>query len=349
MLNRLKQIAFLIATFALFFSACGEGKQEEGYQQPESEEEESVWEDPTVAKVSEALESDPYDPELYFLRANLYYDGGNFESAIQDMRSAIMLDSTVVDYFIVLSQLFIETGNAQKAIQSMQKAIAINPGDVTSYLLAGKYAYIVQEYQASVDFLNQALELEITNPDAYFLKGAVYRDMGDTTKAISNFLTCTEQDPSYGEAYLQIALLYAAKGDETAVPYFKNALKANPENLFAYNGLGRFYKSRGEYSKAIKEFKQIITRDQDAPETMISIGDCYFELDSLDKAYLHYDMAVNSDPINVEAYHKRGMVSLLRYDLKNARFNFEQALSLDDSYEPSINALEELDKLEAKP
>lgn len=347
MRKQIKQWVFPTLALTFFLIACG-NEQEESYQTPETGEEESLWEDPTIAKVSEALETDPYDPELYFLRANLHYDGGNFESAIQDMRSAILLDSTVVDYFIVLSQLFIETGNAEKAIQSMQKAIAIDPGDVTSYLLAGKYAYIVQEYQASVDFLNQALDLQITNPDAYFLKGAVYRDMGDTVKAISNFLTCTEQDPSYGEAYLQIALLYSAQGSNSAIPYFENALKVDPDNLFAYNGLGRFYKSQDQCGKAIKEFKQIIIRDQDAPETMISIGDCYLELDSLDKAYLHYDMAVNADPVSVVAYHKRGLVSLLRYDLKNARFNFEQALSLDETYEPSIKALEELEKLETQ-
>jgi tetratricopeptide (TPR) repeat protein len=324
--------------------ACN-GEQKPSYEEPEGEEQIA---DPTIDNVSDAIDADPYDPSLYFLRANLYYDEGSFELALKDMQSAVLLDSTVVDYYIVLSQLFIETGNAEKAIKSMQKAIAINPGDVTSYLLAGKYAYIVKEYQAAVDFLNQALQLEVTNPDAYFLKGAVYRDMGDTTKAISNFQTCVEQDPTYDEAYLQIGLLYAASGNDRAMDYFTNTIKSNPDNLFAYKGLGKYFKQRGEFTKAIEQFKQIILRDMDAPETLVQIGDCYMAMDSIQKAYMHYDMAVGTDPVYVEAYHKRGLAAMLQYDLKNARFNFEQALSLDEEYEPSIKALEELEKLEAQ-
>lgn len=335
---------FILLLFSVLFFACG-GNEKPEYEEPEGEEEVA---DPTIDNVSKAIDGDPYDPSLYFLRANLYYDEGSFELAIKDMQSAVMLDSTVVDYYIVLSQLFIETGNAEKAIKSMQKAIAIDPGDVTSYLLAGKYAYIVQEYQAAVDFLNQALELEVTNPDAYFLKGAVYRDMGDTNKAISNFQTCVEQDPSYDEAYLQIGLLYAASQNDKAVDYFTNTIKSNPENLYAYNALGKYYKERGAFSEAIKQFKQIILRDMDAPETLVQIGDCYLAMDSLDKAYMHYDMAVGTDPVYVEAYHKRGLAAMLQYDLKNARFNFEQALSLDEEFEPAIKALEELDKLESE-
>ena len=336
---------FSLSLFSLLFLIACNNDEKPEYEDPEEEVEVQL---NNIDAVSQALEEDPYNPGLYFTRANLYYDEGSYELALQDMQSAITLDSTVVDYYIVLSQLFIETGNAEKAILGMRKAIAIAPDDVTSYLLAGKYAYIVQEYQSAVDFLNQALVIDVTNPDAYFLKGAIYRDMGDTAKSISNFLTCVEQDPSYDEAFLQVALLYSYQKDPLAITYYNNALKSNQDNLFVYNGLGKYYMRQGQFKDAITAFREIIIRDMDAPETMYQIAECYLEMDSIDKAYLHFDMAIESDPLFVEAYYKRGYVALLKDDLKNARFNFEQALNIDDTYQPAIDALALVDEIEGK-
>jgi tetratricopeptide (TPR) repeat protein len=49
--------------------------------------------------------------------------------------------------------------------------------------------------QEAINEINEVLKLEKSNPKAYYLKGVIYKESGDTSLAVSSFMTAIEQDP----------------------------------------------------------------------------------------------------------------------------------------------------------
>jgi Tfp pilus assembly protein PilF len=63
-------------------------------------------------------------------------------------------------------------------------------------------------------------------------------------------------DPHLGEAYLQLGILYSARGSfEQAIRAYKKAIEASPQVGEAYYRLGLAYRRIGEESKAEQEFQ----------------------------------------------------------------------------------------------
>ena len=61
--------------------------------------------------------------------------------------------------------------------------------------------------------------------------------------------------------YTNRALGYAAQGSlELAIVDYDDAIKADPNYPWAYNGRGRAYAELGEYQQAIRDFNQVIRR-----------------------------------------------------------------------------------------
>jgi Tfp pilus assembly protein PilF len=64
-------------------------------------------------------------------------------------------------------------------------------------------------------------------------------------------------DPKFGEAYLQLGILYSARGSfEQAIRAYKKAIEASPQLGEAYYRLGLAYRRIGEESKAEQEFRE---------------------------------------------------------------------------------------------
>jgi len=78
-------------------------------------------------------------------------------------------------------------------------------------------------------------------------------------------------DPKFAEAYLQLGILHAARGDaRQAASALEQATHANPDLAEAHFRLAQIYKKTGEFSKARQEFdahQRVEKREADAAES----------------------------------------------------------------------------------
>jgi tetratricopeptide (TPR) repeat protein len=75
---------------------------------------------------------------------------------------------------------------------------------------------------------------------------------------------------------------------------------------------------------------------------MFNIGYCYLQLDSIDKAYKHFGMAIDVNPEYAEAYYNKGLCAVAKDDMMDAKYNFEQALSLKPDFKAAKTQLDKL-------
>jgi tetratricopeptide (TPR) repeat protein len=180
--------------------------------------------------------------------------------------------------------------------------------------------------------LNNALKREPTFAEAYFYKGFAYKESNNFEKALSNFTTATEQNPSWDEPYEQIGELYAQRKNEKAIVYFDNAVKVNRQNTSARLSKAYFYKTIGKLEMAENAYNDIIALFPQNVDAIYSIGVINFEKKKYDIALKQFNIATKVDPTFPDAYFMIGKIEKINGNKEKAKAAFKQALVFDAEF-----------------
>lgn len=301
---------------------------------------------PAIEDLSGQIKKTPENAGLYYARANEYFDYGNLKYAMLDYQKAYQMDSTNPAHALGLSDCLFEVNNADGAIGVLMDFLKSDPNNTDILLNLGIDYFLLPkpEYQKAMDAFNQVLKLDVQNADAYFYKGLIYKESGDTAKAISNFQTTVETDPDYYDAFMQLGSIYSAKKDPMALQYFDNAIALNDTSNEAQYAKAKFFQDNGELSEAISYYKKIITQSPQDANAIYNLATIYFGIDSIEKAYRFYDLCTRQAPANAMGYYGKGLCAeeLKNYD--EAVSLYTQALNLN----PDLNdATARLNKLKS--
>ncbi len=294
---------------------------------------------PEIAELSTQIIGNPQNAELFYARANEYFDFGNMKFALEDYKKAYALDSNNAAHALGLSDCLFELNNADGAIGILKNYLQHEPGNIDILMNLGIDYFLLPkpEYQKAIATFNEILKLEVQNAEAYFYKGLIYKESGDTTKAISNFQTAVETEPDFYDAYMQLGLLYAAKGDDIAIKYFNNAISLNTNSNEAHYAKAKYYQDKGRINEAIDYYKKIITADPQDADAIYNLATIYYGVDSIQQAYRFYDLAIKQAPAKAMSYYGKGLCAEELKNTEEAISLYNQALNLD----PELSLAEE--------
>ncbi len=319
---------------------------------------------PQLDKVTAEIKKDSLNPFLYYKRAQIYEANNDFKSAATDMFLALTLDSLRPEFYLYAAELFKKSAEPQRGIVLMNKAIAIDSSNTAYYVKAAELAYIDTtvkgNYRLALDYLNAAIVRDPQNADIYFYKGTIFKETGDTTRAISSFQTATELNPRYYNAYVQIGLLLKNRNDKNAQKYLDNAIKVSqkPEDaLYAKANIlkddalelsdaNKLSSAENKFSQAIENFKKVIELNYKNTEAYMGAAFCYYQLDSLEQAYHFYELATKISPTYAGAYFSKGLCAEELGRKKEAMELYQNCLNIDPGFE---RAKEHLKKLKGNP
>jgi len=302
---------------------------------------------PEIGNLSTSIHEDPTNPGLYFARANAYFDYGNLKYALADFEKAYRIDSTNPAHVLGFSDCLFFLNNAEGAIAVLEDYRLHDPNDldVLVTLAVDYYKLPKPQMQKSIDLLNEALKLDIQHADAYFYKGMIYKESGDTAKAISNFQTTVEVDPDFYDAYMQLGLLYAANKNSLALQYLNNALALDSTSREAHYAIAKYYQDIGKMSTAINYYKSLITDNPQDADAIYNLATIYYGIDSVKAAYRYYDLAIKQSPAKAMCYYGKGLCAEELKNIKEAISLYTQALNLDPDL---VLAEEKLKQLNAE-
>ncbi len=333
----------LLVAFTMF--SCGNKEQsQQATEQPQETEQSQYSQIPLIRELEDKIAQSPDSAELYYQRGSAYFELGNISKAQTDAARAISMDSLQAKYYSLLAKIYFEKEEFTRAVQVLEKAHQLLPDDIDLMLHAARYYYVIGEGQRSITLLDSVLMKNVFNPQAYFYKGMIFKEIGDTAKAISNFQTAAEQDPKVYEAYMQLGLMFSAKKDRIAVDYFNNALKVDSNSQEAQYGIGMFYQNIEDYSKAKEAYRRMIIRFPQSKLAYYNMGYIYFQEDSMDKAERSFEHALEVAPDYTEAYYMRGLCAERKKDSKSAEYYYRQALNLNPGYKLALDGIQRLEK-----
>jgi tetratricopeptide (TPR) repeat protein len=336
--------AFILLLLVAFLApSCANKVTETDEERKLTDSLNSTIDSPELKAVNAKLLEEPSSAELYNQRAVVYRSLKEFTASENDSKRAIRLDSTKVEYYMTLADTYFGGNKTRLAKETLEIIAKKFPENNEALLKLAELHYAVRQYQQAVDYTNKALKNDENNARAYFIKGSVYREMGDTAKAISSLQTAVEQDNGFRDAYYDLGLIFAARYDPIALDYYNNALKSDPSNAQTLYARAKLLQDLGKVAEAEKEYKQIIAKDS-------SCADCYFNLGaiSLDiekdikKASGWFGMAIKKNPDFAQAYYWRGYCYMRMNEKQLAKEDFRMCVKLDPDH---VEAQKELNRL----
>jgi tetratricopeptide (TPR) repeat protein len=251
-----------------------------------------------------------------------------------DMEQVLKRDTTVAEYFLTLADVHLAATKPGRSRAALEKCLSLDPKNKLAYEKLAELYFIAQQYKEAIANLDEVLKLDITNPKAYFMKGMCFRDMGDTSRAISSFQTAVEQKPDYYDAELQLAILYHAKKDPLALQYYNAALRMNPKAKDVLYNRGLWYQDvERNYDQAIQDYTSAVTIDPTYAEAHFALGFLHYQfLKVYDQAIRHYTDAINAQQGWAEAWYNRGLCYEALGNIAAASSDYSKALEIYPDY-----------------
>ncbi len=160
------------------------------------------------------------------------------------------------------------TGKVVEARTQATARVTGNSNDAFALVALAKLALADFDVDTCVGFLERAEALGISG-DTLVIRGGLAIGAADVAAAKAAFKKATEVQPDLAEAYL---------------------------------GLGLSVGNEGEYSLALEAFKAAVALDPAAGPFHYHLGQCYLELEDIQRAAQHLGRSLELDPLNPNAY-----------------------------------------------
>jgi len=120
--------------------------------------------------------------------------------------------------------------------------------------------------QEAADLFSDVVDADPDHLDAHVGRGRLYLDLGDYSRAMSDFMVAEEIDEESPEPQVAIGDLYFHRKDyRKAIEYFDTALKMAPNHAMAFcrRGISHYY--RKNYKDALGDLEKANKLDSDIP------------------------------------------------------------------------------------
>jgi tetratricopeptide (TPR) repeat protein len=298
---------------------------------------------PDLKAVNAELLKDPGNAALYDKRADVYISLKQLTEAVYDSKRAIKIDSTKADYYMTLVDAYYAQNNTRLAKELLEIIEKKFPDNADALLKLSELYYLVKQYQKGIDYVNKALKLNDRLAKGYYLKGSIYRESGDTSKAVSSLETTVEQDSKFEDAFIDLGVIYAARKNPIALEYYNNALKINPTNENTIYARAKLLQDLGKIDEAIIEYKSILQKNKNCENCYYNLGAIYLEIKKDNKTALeNFTNAIALNPNSAQAYFARGYTYAKLKDNESAKADYNMCLKIQPNFEAAIQALNAL-------
>lgn len=173
---------------------------------------------------------------------------GEYEKAIEKL--AKVKDNSIKELY--LGYALRKVGGFDKAIKAFDKAGKDIDGLVITLEKAQTYRFAEQLDKAEAE-LKGCANFENASAQYHYQLGKLLNAQGKYETALDNFAKAVEIDENHQESLFELAFANDLRGEEeTAIEYYKQAIKTPPAKINAMLNLAVLYEDAGDFDKAFK-------------------------------------------------------------------------------------------------
>jgi len=134
---------------------------------------------------------------------------------------------------------------------------------------------------------------------------------GKYEQAIKAYSEHLEMKPAHEIATYNRGRAYEELGQyENAVNDFLKVIEINPRNIGAYLSYGKNFYREKDYENAAFQFEKAFKLNTNSSQSATLLARAYHKAGSVEKAMEYYNIAINNDKNNAEAYLYRGALKI---------------------------------------
>ncbi len=293
--------------------------------------------------ITDSIMSDTANIALYVKRAQVNLANERVSMAIKDINSALSINKKDIDALLVLADIYYALGDEDNILLTLNKATEYAPLDTRPIIKLSELSFLQGNIRMAGAYVDKALELDRFNPRAYFMRGMIQLSNNDTVNALKNFMTSRLQQDDFIDPIIQIAHIYAAKGDTIAKAFFEEAIRVAPQDYTLYYDYAMYLQENDYPEEALSYYDTLLNVIPNNPDFIYNKGYVYLVyLEDTQKALECFDKVLQIDPTSINALFNKGRTYELMGDFINAKSIYRQILRRNPDYQLAVDAINRL-------
>lgn len=223
----------------------------------------------------------------------VYEQRGEINNAMLEYKRAIELDPNYYLSYNNLGKLYFDAKEMKKAMEFYDFALKLNSAFAPAHLNKAYILMAMGKNDKAIASLESAIKYNPNNPAGYMNLGYIYQQKRMPDKAIEYYTKLLEYDPASYEALSNLGLILLQSGKiPQAIEYFQRSLESKPDHLFARMNLAGAYKKQKNYSRALKEYENVLSYDKSFVEAHYFRGLLFHAMGDKELAVKAYKSAI---------------------------------------------------------
>jgi tetratricopeptide (TPR) repeat protein len=271
----------------------------------------------------------PETLEILYNLGQAYLRSDEYAKAELVLNRALKLKSDSPETLYLLAEVYQEQNRSVDAMDLLVAAHKLAPQNTDVIFLLARVSMTQNYFEDAIPLLESGLKIAPRRADLRAALGESYFMSGKAEKAIEEFKTLIEVDPS-ARSYAFMGLSYRHLGQfDEARKYFEAGLKQDPHNASCLFNMGYIEEHQGNHARAEELFQAALRAKPDLSEAMLELANLRIESKKFQEAadLLRRYVKVNREP--AAGYYKLAMVerSLHQMDAAQRDLNVFQTLS----------------------
>ena len=242
----------------------------------------------------QALAIEPNHAKSIISLANLDYQNGNADVAINRLKAALIISANDIDLITALSKLYNRTNNSAASVILLEKPFKLdNKNEVLLKSLIVSYVGNKQ-LMLAIETLNTYLLNQSKTVELYLMLASLQTMNSDVDSAISAYKSAIKLGGDKGNIYLLIAHAYQrfSKVPE-AITAYKKSMAWTEGNDKAIIGLAQLYNAENDTTSAIKLIKSFEVSHQLSAQLVEVLANSYLRVNQYQLAEKYYNKRID--------------------------------------------------------
>lgn len=330
------KITVCLFIFLTFISSCTDTATSSPYDK--------ILHQTPFASLTDSIEKNPANDELYFRRAILLNTSNLTEPALEDFKKAWSLQKTE-QYALGISTLLQENKPAE-AISFLNDAIKEVPNSLLLSLSLARGYEATGKTDEALALCNSILVQNPKQVDLLKMKANLLDKKNKTAESIATLEKAYTIAPYDVELIYMLAIRYAETKNQKVIALCDSLIKLDQtgEHAEPYYYKGVYYSTIGEKNKAIAMFDEGIKHNYTFLENYIEKGSALYELKKYTEALSVFNLALTVSPKFADNYYWIAKCEEATGKKEEAKLNYQRALNLDNTIQEAKEGLERLSK-----
>ncbi|MAE66040.1 MAG: hypothetical protein CMJ18_17345 [Phycisphaeraceae bacterium] len=268
--------------------------------------------------------------ELHAERASQFYDNGQWEKALAEMRSALAVNPDKSDWLFGMGLTLDAMHRYAEAAACFRRVLGLQGDHVEAMLHLAVDLIRCDQCRKALKVLARVVEQDPDEERAYCHIILAHGRLGEHEAAEQAFYMARLISDECVLCYDHMAKsLAGTECFDRAIWCWKQVVRLDPEYPDVYAHLAGAHWATGHLERARQFFLKQLREDPSDTQTLLDFGNLLIDMGRQDEAVEKFRRALEQDPTNTDAHLHLGRVALMDDRIEEAARALREAASID--------------------